>query len=805
MTEKDNANIPDSAIQSVTAAVGQAMHRLPFSEVVAATQELQNTTVHIKTIAGNGSELSGMQAGLSESVMHAGSAAVLLSDGRRSLVDYVRRIGGQAPEAEITSDEITKLPEWALLVGDDVAATAASTAENDIAAELKRTLCSVECRRLIHDGSDAAYEAFTRHQPEAVRLSREDFAALSTWERSVVGDDQTAIATDVIMMLHDIAKSGRVYEAMGLGQHEVDHDEALRLLLHDARYAAVRQRLLPSTERLSAEQWKLVQDVLGITFNYPQALQGEAPAAEEADIPPELGRQARAMFVLHAMLDIAGAQGHVQPEGSVTITGPAYRRMCNLNATLLDRDISPAERNNTFLDAELAHFAGLPLPEGIRRDLMRTVARLSCALRTETKEDFVYLAERVDAQPPVVQAVLAVELKRTAASRATLPYYGPALLKALVKKEGIDFALSYFAHILQEAHIADKEARQNGYDGIVTVHLGGLVRAINTGTIDVRRNPIRFRMRDGGLVPVPYEPALGNLDDLPEFSGTEALQGKRIIVVGEGGGSDGVQAAMVGKLAAAKYGCTVAAVVSVRNEARRVEGSGRHIGQTVTQITPDTRPVGDWRFLEDVMIEGDNPAPAYLLNSADPDTVREDIKALLEATGADAIIGVDTGGDSLYRSAHAGFSAHMPTEITPDQDYAVIQALSAVAEDRTDIPVVSMIVAPGVDSPDYAREVLDEIGAGTVPLTQQDVQQVQETYAAWGMDGSGSERGRYGKTPLAWLHALAGRFGTQQLDLPQANVTSSHNPWRAFTAIKPAMANIVAMDMRRHFNAIRRT
>ena len=66
-------------------------------------------------------------------------------------------------------------------------------------------------------------------------------------------------------------------------------------------------------------------------------------------------------------------------------------------------------------------------------------------------------------------------------------------------------------------------------------------------------------MHDGGLAPVVHEPTLTNLDGISDFSQAETLRGKRIIVVGEGGGSDGVQAAMVGKLAAAKYGCTVSA------------------------------------------------------------------------------------------------------------------------------------------------------------------------------------------------------------------------------------------------------
>jgi hypothetical protein len=72
------------------------------------------------------------------------------------------------------------------------------------------------------------------------------------------------------------------------------------------------------------------------------------------------------------------------------------------------------------------------------------------------------------------------------------------------------------------------------------------------------------------------------------------------------------------------------------------------------------------------------------------------------------------------------------------------------------------------------------------------------------MDGSGSEEGRYGKTPLALLHALRGNTGLQLLELPVANVTSDNDPWRTFMIITPAMAGIVLMDLRRHFRAIER-
>ncbi|HEX3568494.1 MAG TPA: hypothetical protein VHT70_02340, partial [Candidatus Saccharimonadales bacterium] len=302
----------------------------------------------------------------------------------------------------------------------------------------------------------------------------------------------------------------------------------------------------------------------------------------------------------------------------------------------------------------------------------------------------------------------------------------------------------------------------------------------------------------------PRALSLDRIDDMPEFNGGEQLRGKRLLVVGEGGGSDGIQAAMTGRLLAQKYGAELAAIGSIRGADRRVAQAGRHIGRVTQEITADTTPVGDWRFLENIPLEDDPVTPLFLVASDDPAIVQHDVEALLRATGADAIVGVDTGGDSLYRALHPSFSAHLPTDITPDHDYNSLQALDGVAAAHPSMPVLSTIVAPGVDSPQYAREVLAEINAQRIPLNPADVTSITETYERWRMDGTGSEEGRYGKTPFSFLHALKGNFGFQFLPLPSANLTSLSNPWRAFTTITPAMGNIVVSDLRRHFDAVKR-
>ncbi len=586
----------------------------------------------------------------------------------------------------------------------------------------------------------------------------------------------------------------------------------MRLVLTDERFADIRRGLLPSSQYLTERQWHTIRGLFGIGFNYPQALQGELPASEDQTIPADTDPHIREAFIFHAMLDIAGARGDVLPGGSATLTSPTYRAMRNQNAALRDPTLTTArERTNAFLDAELTYYThGQYLQKSEEAALLRPLARYARHKRLETPQDFSAVLSDFDSQIDAVQAVLQAELNRSGATRATLAYYAPALLRTISDSAGSAFAMTYYGHLLQEAHIADQEARRAGASGIITVQLGDLVRDIKRGTFDPTQSTIRFRAEGNILVPVPQEPRLVDLEGLPMFRDGGSLRGKRVLFIAEGGGSDGIQATMKAKLFAARYECIPAAIGSVRSGDKELRHTGRAIGQATKEITPRTEAVGGWRFLERIPLESnDQPAPMYIINTSDGETISNDVHALIGETGADVVVGVDTGGDSLYNAPHPHFSAHKETDITPDQDYMVLQSLAEVARASSagprPIPMLSTIVAPGVDSPSYAKQNLITGGAARIQYTPAETALIKQTYAGWRMDGSGSEEGRYGKTPLAWLHALDRHTGFQPLKLPRANVTSSTDPWRAFTIITPAMAECVVMDLQRHAEIIRRT
>ncbi len=696
--------------------------------------------------------------------------------------------------------DIDSLPEWQLLSGYDVAATPeAASGQFDLDAEKKRTQCSLNCLRYLYEGGDENYAALTEVQNEAVRLTREQFDELNNWFTETLDEHQSFETMQYIMLIHDIGKSGRVFDEMGIDPKEVDHDEVLTSLLGNSQYAAQQESLLPSYGKFPEEEQKLIQRIFGIRLNYAQFLQTEGPAASLEAIPEDLEEKTRSMYVMHAMLDLAGVVGHVNPDSSIVLTFPTYMSMSRATAALSSTELSGAtERYNTYLEYR-AQQLGVNTQELGTDQIAEAKAqvRLGCMLRYASPEQFEPLKEAYDNLALAVKTILTTELNKTGIDdRATLPYYGPALLKALSEQHQMETALTYFAHILQEAHIADIDARRNGKTGVVTAELGDLTRALNQGTLKLEDAIIRFNRHGNMFVPEIQKQSLDNLNSLPMFEGYTGLHDKRVLFVGMGGGSDGLQAAMLSKIFEEKYGSKTSAIVSVRNGEKPLTNPGERVSSALVEITKETEAASDWRFLEAIPFEdGSENNRIFILTSTDPEVVQQNIRELADMVNAEIVVGVDTGGDSLYRSDN---NPNDGVTTSPDQDIAVLSGLARLEEHGSIEKVYSVVIAPGIDSPTYALETMENAGAARVVLSDSDKAQVSTTYAKWRMDGSASEEGRFGKTPLAWLKAIEGARGLSSLDLPTSRVVSITNPWRSFINITPAMGEIVIMDAVRH-------
>lgn len=408
--------------------------------------------------------------------------------------------------------------------------------------------------------------------------------------------------------------------------------------------------------------------------------------------------------------------------------------------------------------------------------------------------------------PPVQAILYDAYAPGNVVERGHLDEMATRLLGGITARYGEGTALTYLAHVLQEVQFADSFRPVDS----TPIDAEPLFSALAAGT-DPHALPIRFQFNESTGLHVAHieQPTLERLDDLLYLEDGEQLRGKRVLFLGMGGGSDVIQAAALSELLAQKYGIDIAAFASVRKAANKLTNVPEVVGSnTLKFVVPQTKPEGNWRFLEDAMLS--NPAdplaetPMYIINSIETAAVVHDLELLNMVHQPDIIIGVDTGGDSLYRTQHASFSAINQSTSTPDQDYQVLVALHQVQQLHPNLQVASAVVAPGIDSPPYAKEVLQAMQAVRLPLDTSDKQQIISSYALRRMDGSGNAEGRYGKTPLAWLAALAGYYGLRVLNLPPENVVSARNRWRTYANITPAMSEITLASIDNHMRSIDR-
>ena len=406
------------------------------------------------------------------------------------------------------------------------------------------------------------------------------------------------------------------------------------------------------------------------------------------------------------------------------------------------------------------------------------------------------------------RAILTRELNRSGVDDgwATLLDYAPAALANTQKamqtrgakeplRSAAEVCLPAFARAFQTART---EIHARPGHGVFTLDISVLARqaAVDPhqlvhSAFELERVGADARLRLGKPVVVDASQfPVQRLRDLP---------GRQVVLVGMGGGSDGVQAAALGLLLQGA-GKVVPAVISVREEKVTSQGSGGHLAQKRTvenaeevaagvfRITPESTSSG--RFLENVPAAN---VPMYLVVDPQDDSFPERLKAAIQAAGgADTVIGVDTGGDALYVSG----AEQEDIQATPDQDARTLEALSTL----TDVPHrLTAIIATGVDAPSNAEAILQGAHATFWSPSSTEAEWVRGLYAKWQMDGSNPDR--YGKTPLAWLAALSGEEGFVSIPLPTRVVLDDRNPWSPFVHSQPTMRGAFFMALPNHVQA----
>ncbi len=734
-----------------------------------------------------------------EEVQIADQAAECIDDSETPL-EIVRGILLRHEEMGWLTGDVESTPE------KSVATTQATLAEgiypNKDKAELvefDRTAVGILALHWVLIGD---YKSFTDCQGGPTKLTEQSFAALRAYTRDILRTDADFDAMETFMVINDLGKITEVVETVAerTGLRDVDHDKVLLVGLEN------HPDISPSFERLSSHHQKLILNGLRTKFNIGQFIQGEnVPASLEG--LQGIDSESLQFYLLHTLYDIAGAAGQSVQNGSLIMNEPTYQ-----NFQLAIQALEEGNEGQSIFDAYDMYMTqkgeSLELDTDLPAD--RAVIRLCCMLRVSDPNRAQEIAGVFNDLPKSTRAILEHDLNVNGVDDgvATLIYYAPAILANIQKNymqnsrnttpnADIVEGFTVLARVFQEARIAKKGMDSNG---VFTVMAALLAKIASEDPDLLQQQNIRLKRLGDDAETVLENTAAVDIMKFDALTSLAEIPGNRIVPIGIGGGSDCIQASMLGQLLK-QSGKECPAVISVRTqstgsqgngsvvgEPRIVEGHGGEISPGVYKILPNTTGTG--RFLESIpSVE----SPVYLIIEQPGLELSSQIDSALAAVGeVDTVIGVDTGGDALYSTV-----GHDESLATPDQD---LRSLEAIANLTSAVRKLSCEIAVGVDTPQNGEEVLLRAGAVYHQPTSAEALSVLDKYKEWQMDGSNNDR--FGKTSLAWQEALRGKLGIRSLNLPMNVVLDDNNPWNPFVYIQPSTRALFFMNIASHLKAI---
>lgn len=718
-------------------------------------------------------------------------------DGWKAEVTFLDELMKKSPELTWLTGEVEATPDGQALANGTFPSEYYFGKKH---VEFDRTINGILALKWIIDNNRAS---FVQNQPGPVQLSQERFDRLRAYVMNVFAQVSAATGlseAEVLdamytnIVINDLGKVKSFVEKVKaqFGVTNVDHDKLLTEALE--KDASVS----PSFEKLPLSMQAVIIAGLKGEFNLGQFAQAENVPANLNKIK-EMSAHALGYFLVHAVFDVAGAQGHMDPNGAKLMMNPVYDGY-ELSIRCLEQILegkSVEEVYDYFL-AERTKGLGLD----IKTSEGRALARLVTMSRAYKAADAKKVIDAFNALPVQARQILITELNISGNGErpATLIYYAPALLQNALTANAYETGLFTLARLYQEARINIKDRKG---PGVYTVFALDVANAAKTP--DVLRNSEITFVTEGNDAKVKIEAARDRLDAsrFEAFEGVRSNEG--IAVIGIGGGSDVIQAAQLGEVLKAQ-GQKVDTVISIRTQKTTSQGLTNQVGEDrlvanhggeifpgVFIVTPQT--TGSGRFVEN--IPAANFQNNYLIVDAQDGTLEPQINAALaHAEGKSGkigtVIGVDTGGDSLF-SVKSNVDV---ARATPDQDLRVLETLAGISGKK----VLSAIVAPGVDVPANAQEVLSKAQAKFYQLTAAEVSLVMSNYGNWDFDGKSETN--YGKTPFSWQLALNGNNGVQVIPIPTRLVTHKANPWNPFVRIESAMKGIFFMELGAHLQAI---
>ena len=521
------------------------------------------------------------------------------------------------------------------------------------------------------------------------------------------------------------------------------------------------------------------------------------------------------------LFDIAGAEGHLRENKPTLLNENTWRAFTHLQDALAvyASTNDPARARTHYLAARAADLGiDLTSPESL------ACAVIACMTRCFEPADADRITEVFFALPQACQDILTRALTSTGIDDVgILLYYAPATLCACVERSialgehydtGLRRGLHTLARLYQQVYCSYTDLPATGN---VTVMIRPIAQLATEAPERLSHMEFKLDKRDSEII-LDLQPKCGIVTtEFPQVQSLTDLPGTRIAVIGIGGGSDGLQASVLGKLFK-RSGKEVLFTASIRTKktgsqgATTSSGSERvltnHGGEPfpgVYSITSDTRGTG--RFLEYLCAaEGS----MYQISYASGDAIHKQVQFLINHCGPlDTLYLVDTGGDAL---CSATVDSSNPSQTTPDQDLYVLHEATKLSGVR----LLSCILACGVDAPDEsaprsALQTLHDASASLYSFTPDETALIIDSYEQFEAQHQAQSGTRFlGKTPLALLAALNGQQGYTCLNIASSYVLDKRNPWQPYVYIDgrtedsspAAMAGCFFMDLANHLQSI---
>lgn len=331
--------------------------------------------------------------------------------------------------------------------------------------EFDRTMAGIQCLKYVLNND---YESFTQCQNDEIKLTPDNFEELRNYTLSVLKTPEDVDAMLAYTVINDLGKiKNFVSDVEGqAGIKAKDHDEALLIGL---KYMPQK---IPSFNRLSQKYQKEILNALEADFNlgqfvFAECLEGNLTKFK--NVTPE----AKQLYIVHLLYDVAGVAGHINPKGSLVMTNPVYNSyMQGIESINELNSKSENEVYDSFLMKKANDF-GLPM----RTPKERAIVKLILMSRLTKQEDLINVKKAFDELDTDTKNNLIEGLSKDGIKNGgTLLYYAPAFIQntynakldnktALLKKTFEVLALIY----------NDNESNASG---IKTVSLANIANAI---------------------------------------------------------------------------------------------------------------------------------------------------------------------------------------------------------------------------------------------------------------------------------------------------------------------------------------